>query len=94
MMVLTTDSSPEVGQFMPSVVYPCPFSLLTTLHISSPEEGVWCSVFPSLLYAFASLAVNHCCLESEITGVGVSPASLIGALCGVVHSTPSLDLAC
>ena len=63
MMVLTTDSSPGAGQSMPSVVRPCSCSFLTTLHIGAPEEGFWCSSFNLLLHAFASLAVNCCCLE-------------------------------
>jgi len=94
MMVLTADSSPGTSQFMPSVVRPCSCSFLTALHIGAPEAGFWCSSFNLLLHAFASLAVNLCCLESKITGAGVSPASLISAPSGVVGSAARMDLAC
>jgi len=94
MVVLTTDSSPGGGQSVPSVVRPCSCSSLITLHIDAPEEGLWSSSFSLLLHAFVSLAVNHCCLESKITGTGVSPNSRITAPCGVVGSAPKMDLGC
>jgi len=94
MVVLTTDSSPGGGQSVPSVVWPCSCSSLITLHIGVPAEGLWCSSFNLLLRAFATLAANRCCLESRITGAGVSPDFLISAPCGVVSSTPRMDLAC
>jgi len=79
---------------VPSVVRPCSCSSLITLHIGAPEEGLWCSSFSLLLHAIAILAVNRCCLESKVTGTGVSTDSLISALCRVVGSMPRLDLAC
>jgi hypothetical protein len=94
MMVLTTDYSPRAGQFMPSAVRPCWCPFCTALHISAPEVGFWCSSFNLLLHAFASLAVNLWCLESKITGGGVSPASLISAPRGIVGSGLRIDLAC
>jgi len=94
MVVLTTGSSPGAGQFMPLVVWPCLGTVLTALHIGAPEEGYLCSFFSLLLYAFSILAANHCCLESKITGAGVSPDSLISAPRGVVGSAPRMDLAC
>jgi len=76
MVVLTGVPSPGAGQFMPSVIRPCSCSFLTTLHIGAPEEGLLCSSFSLLLHAFSSLAANRCCLESKVTGAGVSPDSL------------------
>jgi len=93
-MILTTGSLPTAGQFMPSVVRPCLCSPFNALHIGAPEAGFWCSFFNLSLHAFASIAVNLCCLESKITGAGVSPASLISAPRGVVGSAPRMDLAC
>jgi len=78
-VVLTTGFSPGAGQFMPSVVRPCSCSVLTALHIGPPEEGFLCSSFSLLLHAFSILAENRCCLESMISGAGVSPDSLISA---------------
>jgi len=94
MVVLAAGSSPGAGKVIPSVVWPCSCSFLTTLHIGALEAGFLCCSFNMLLHAFASLAVNHCCLESKITGVGVSPASLISAPRGVLGSAPRLDVAC
>ena len=94
MVVLTTNSSPGGGQSVPSVVRACPCYSLITLHVSAPEEGLWCSSFSLPLHAFASLAANRCCLESRITGTGVSPHCLIRVPCGVVGSAPRIDLAC
>jgi len=74
-MVLSTDSSPGAGHIMPSVVWLCSCCFLTTMHISAPEEGFPCNSFSLLLHASASLAANRCCLESTITGVGISPDS-------------------
>jgi len=79
---------------MPSVVRPCSCAFLTTFHISAPGEGFWCRFFSMLLHAFVSLAANRCCLESNITGPGLSPHSLISAPHGVTASAPSMDLAC
>jgi len=94
MMVLTTDSSPGAGHIMPSVVRPCTCTSLTTLHIGAPEEGFLCNTFSLLPHASATLAANHCCLESEITVAGVSPDSLISVTRGVVGSASRMDLAC
>jgi len=63
------------------------------LRIGAPEEGFCCNSCCLLLYASACLAANHCCLESEIAGAGVSPDSLISAHSGVVGSAPRMDLA-
>ena len=93
-VVLTTESSPGAGQFMPSVVQPCSCSCLTTLHISAPEEGFRCIFFSLLLHAFASLTANRSYLESKITGAGVSPDSLISAPHEVESSAPRMVLAC
>lgn len=93
-MVLTTDSSPEAGELLPSVIWLCSCSVLTPLHIGVLEEGFWSSSFILIVYAFASPAVNHCCLQSNITGVGVSPASHSSTLCGVMGSAARMDFAC
>jgi len=79
---------------MPSVVQPCMCSITPTRHICVLDEGSFCSSFSLLLHAFASLTVTHCCLESKITGAGVSPDSLINAPLGDVGSVPRTDLAC
>jgi len=92
MMVLTTGSLPRAGQFMPLVVQPCSCAFLTALHIGAPEKGFLCSSFSLQLHAFSILAVNRCCLESKITGAGVSPDSLISAPRGVVGSASWMDL--
>jgi len=42
---------------------------------------------------FASPATELCCLDSKITGTGVSPESLIHSPRGVVGSAPRIDLA-
>jgi len=94
MVVLTAGSSPGAGLLMPLIVRPCSCSFLTTLHIGAPEEGLLCSSFSLPLHAFSSLAANRCCLESKVTGAGVSPDSLISAPRGVVGSAPRIDLAC
>jgi len=94
MLILTADSAPGAGQFMPLVVRPCSCYFPTTLHIGAPEEGLLCSSFTLLLHASSSLAANRCCLDSMVTGAGVSPDSLISAPCGVVGSAPRMDLAC
>jgi len=92
MVVMTTGTSPVAGHFMRSVVRPCGPSSSTTLHLSAPEEGFWCTSCSSLVYASASLAENCCCLQSKITGVGVSPESLICAPRRVVGRAPRMDL--
>ena len=94
MVVLTTDSSPGAGQFMPLVVQPSLCSFLTTLHISAPVGRFWCSSFSLLLHVYASLAVNRSCLESKTAGTSVSPDTTISAPRGVVSSAPRMDLAC
>jgi len=94
MTVLTTDSSPGAGQLMPSVVRPCSCSFFTALHTGNPGEGFWCSLLSLLLHVFASLGAKRCCLDSKITGAGISPESLISAPSGVVGSAPRIDLAC
>jgi len=62
---------------MSLVVRPCSCSSLTTLDIGAPEEGFRCNSVSFLLHTFVSLAENHCCLESKITGVGLSPDSYL-----------------
>jgi len=94
MVVLTAGSSPGAGQFMPSVVRPCSCSFLTALHIGALEKGFLCSSFSLPLHAFSILAANCCCLDSKITGAGVSPDFLISAPRGVVGSAPRMGLAC
>jgi len=94
MVVLTTSSSQGAGQFMPSVVRLCSCVFLTTLHISAPELGYWCSFCSLLLPVWSSIGVNRCCLESKITGAGASPYSLISAPSGAWGSAPRMDLAC
>jgi len=93
-VVLTTDSSSGAGHIVSSVVRPCSCCSLTTLHIGAPEEGFPSSSFSLLLHESASLAAIGCCLESKITGAGVSPDSLISTPRGVVGSAPRMDLAC
>jgi len=94
MTVLTTYSSAGGGQLMPSVDRLCLHSFFTALHTGLPEEGFWCSFLSLLLQVFASLAANRCCLDSEITGAGVSSESLNSTPRGVVGSSPRIDLAC
>jgi hypothetical protein len=94
MLVLTTDSVAGAGQFMQSVVRPCSCTSLTMLPLGSLEEGFKCHSFRLLLGVPASLAVNSYGLQSTITGPGVSPHSHIRAACGVVGSTPRMDMAC
>jgi len=91
-MVLTTGSLPVASQFMRLVLQPCSCSLLTTLHIGAPEEGFLCRSFNLLLHALTSLAVNLCCLESKVTGMGVIPDCLISAPHWVVGSVPRFSL--
>ena len=79
---------------MPLVVRPCWCSSLNALHIGTPEERTWCSNLWLLLHVLASLAVNRCCQETNITGDGVVPDSLMSAACEVVRRTPMMDLAC
>jgi len=67
---------------------------MTTLHIGAQEEGFRCNSCSLLLHASASLAANHCFLESNIAGAGVRPGSVMNAPCGVVGSMPRMDLAC
>jgi len=69
-------------------------SLLTTLHIGALEERLRCNSFSLLPHASDSLTANRSCLESQISGAGVSPDYLISAHCGVVFCAPSMDLAC
>jgi hypothetical protein len=94
MVVLDTGSSHGASQFMPLVVQPWSCSFLTALHICALEEGFLCHSFSLLLHAFSSLAGIRCCLESKITGAGVSPDSLISTPCRVVGSMPRMDQAC
>jgi len=94
MMALTTDSFPGASQFMPSVVWRCLCASLTTTHIGAPGEGFQCNSFSVVLHESVSLSVNRHCLESNITGAGVSPDSLISAPCVVVGSACGLNLAC
>jgi hypothetical protein len=93
MVVLTNHSSHGAGQTMPSVFWPWSCLSLTTLHISAPEEQFWCNSCTLLLHVSASLPANRCCLESKITGPGVSPDYLIRAPCGDVGSAPGMGLA-
>jgi len=94
MMVLTTDASPEAGHIRLSVIHPCSFSALTTLHTGAPEEGLWFNSFSVRLHASASLTANCCCRKSEATGASVSPDSLMSATRGVVYSVTRMDLVC
>ena len=66
----------------------------TTRYTGKPDEWSSSRFFSLLLHAFGSPAVNHCCLESKITGAGVSPDSLIDAPLQVVGSAPRMDLDC
>ena len=91
-VVVTTDSSTWGGQSLPSLVRPCTCSFLITLHIGALEEWMWCSSFSMQRHVCVNLAVNRCCLESKITGSGVSPDSLIIARSGVVGCAPRMDL--
>jgi hypothetical protein len=93
-VILTAGSSPRAGELMPSIVRPYSCSFLTTLHIGAPEEGLLCSSFSLLLHAFSIHAANCCCLESKVTGAGISPDSLIRAPRRVVGSASRMDLAC
>ena len=78
---------------MPSVVRRCSCSFFTALHTGTPAEGFWCSFLSLSQHMFASLTAKHCCLDSKITGTGVSPESLINAPHGVVGSAPRIYLA-
>ena len=77
---------------MPSVVWLCSCSSLTTLQIGGTEEGFRCKSFSLLLHASGSLAANCCCLKSKSTVAGLSPYSLISAPRRVVGSAPRIDL--
>jgi hypothetical protein len=80
---------------MPSVVRWCSCSVWTTRHFGVLDEGCLCSSFSLLPNVFASLSAKCCCcLESKITGAGVSPDFLINTSLGVVGSTPGMDLVC
>jgi len=92
-MGLITGSSHWASQIMFSVVQPRFCSISTTWHIGVPDGASLCSSFGLLLHAFACLAANRCCLESNITSTGVSPDSLISAPLGAVGSAPRTDLA-
>ena len=85
-MVLTIGFSRGAYQLMSLVVRLCSCSSSTTRHLSVPDEGSSGRSFSLLLHVFATLAANHCCLQSKITGVGVSPDSLIGVPRGVLTS--------
>jgi hypothetical protein len=92
MVVLTAGSSPGAGQFVTSVVRPCPCTFRPTLHIGAAEEKLLCSSFCLLLYAFSSLTPNQCYLESKLAGAGVSADYVICAPHGVMGSAPRMDL--
>jgi hypothetical protein len=93
-MDFTIGSSPGARELMPSVVRPWPGSVLTTRHMGVPDKGSSWSSFRLMLYEYARLAANRCCLESRLTGMGVSPDFLIIAPHGVIRSAPKTDLAC
>jgi hypothetical protein len=67
---------------------------LHCVDVGVPDEGSSCSSITLLLAVFVSLTANRCCPESEITGVRVSPDSLISAPFGVVGLAPRTNLAC
>jgi hypothetical protein len=79
---------------MPTVVWLSWSAVSTTRHICVPDERSLCSFFSMLLHGFPSLAANHCCLESTMTGEGISPESLIIAPIGVEGSAHRTDVAC
>ena len=87
-MVLTTGSSTGGGQLMPSALWLCLCFISATRCFGVLEEGSLCISLSLLLYAFASLAAHCCCLESNITGAGVSPDSLINAPLGLWAARP------
>jgi hypothetical protein len=91
MVVLTAGSSAGAGQLMPVVDRPYSCSSLTTWQIGAPEEELLCHSFSLLLPAFSSLAANRCCLESKVSGTGVSPDSVISAPHGIVGCAPRID---
>jgi len=66
---------------------------MTALHIGAPQEGFLCSCCRLLLHALSSVAANRCCLESKISGTGVSSDSLISAYRRVMGSVPRMKLA-
>jgi hypothetical protein len=82
------------GNLVRSIVRPCSCSSLNNLQISAQEEELWCTSFSLLLHVFDSLAVNPCCLESRMTGTGLSRDSLINAPWEVGGNTPWMDLSC
>jgi hypothetical protein len=93
-LVVTTDSLPRDGQFMPGVVQPYLCFSMATVNIGQPEEEFWCNVFHVSLHATATVGMSRCCLESKIPGVGVSADSLIIVPHGVVGGAPRMNLAC
>jgi len=94
LMVLTTGSTPRAWQLMPSVVRACLCSIWTTRHRAVLEQQSLYSSLTFLLHAIASLAENHCCLESMINAAFACPGSLINATIGVVGSVPMTDQLC
>jgi hypothetical protein len=52
--------------------WPCSCYALT-MRLGGPDQGLQCNSVYLLLHVLASLAVNSCYLESQITGMGVSP---------------------
>jgi hypothetical protein len=75
--------------------HPCSWSFLMTLNMSVPDvEWLYVSFSLEPSHAFASLPVNHCCLELTATGAGVSPKFLISAPSSVQGRVPRVRLAC
>jgi len=71
--------------------------LVLFLHCSAhrgPGRGIWCTFLIVLVHAFASLTAKCCCLDSKITGAGISTESRINAPRGFVGSAPRIDLTC
>jgi hypothetical protein len=91
---ITRGPSPVASQLMPMMFRPCLYSVSKTQHIGVLDEGSFCSSYSVLLHAFASLTVNHCCLESKITGTCVIPDFHFNVPLGVVRSKDWTALAC
>jgi len=91
---LSTNSWPGPGHFMPWVVCSGSCSVLTTVHIGAQEEGFWRSSFSLLLYLFAGLTANLCCVESGIPRACVSPASFSSAPRELGEHMSMMDIHC
>jgi len=81
----------------PAHAFSRPAIVVVNLYCSDtgvPDEGFLCSYHGLFRHMFSILAAKHCCLDSKIVDTGVSPVSLINAVCAVVGSPPWLVLAC